>query len=72
MKLIPPTTNLVSLLVFLGVGTRFMKPGLDVRLLVWDHLILFNITLSDKSIVVKDEKIIIKIQDTLRIEDLLL
>lgn len=53
MKLIPPTTNLVSLLVFLGVGTRFMKPGLDVRLLVWDHLILFNITLSDKSIVVK-------------------
>lgn len=38
---------LISLLVFLGVGSGFMKSGLDVRLFVWDHFILFNIPLEN-------------------------
>lgn len=39
--------------MFLGVGTRFMKFGFDVRFFVWDYFIFFNIILLDKSIGVK-------------------
>lgn len=53
MKLIFFIINFVFFLVFLGVGTRFMKFGFDVRFFVWDYFIFFNIILLDKSIVVK-------------------
>ena len=44
---------LISLLVFLGVGSGFMKSGLDVWLLVWDHFILFNIPLENTTMNVR-------------------
>lgn len=44
---------LISLLVFLGVGSGFVKSGLDVWLLVWDHFILFNIPLENTTMNVR-------------------
>ena len=37
---------LSTLLVLLTVCTALVEPGLDVRLLVWNHLIFLNITLK--------------------------